>query len=97
MANKPLAEGQMPRKRAVNTAEVHVWRQVADKMAARLIYAECGDHPEPVGGCPFCADVAAYEAYLAAGGTVRRFVSSGKVIPMEEFYKIPLNDVAGES
>jgi hypothetical protein len=65
-------------------------------MAARLRYAVCDEHAELVDECPFCDDVAAYEAYLAAGGAVRRVVFSGETVLMEDFHKIPLNGGGGE-
>ena len=45
------------------------WHAVADMLAARLVHHavyECGHHDEPIPDeCPFCADVAAYEAWRA--------------------------------
>ena len=48
------------------------WREVADVLAERLAHhAFCNAHSaaRPDADCPFCRDRAAYEQYLAAGGT----------------------------
>lgn len=66
------------------------WRQVADRLASRLVYhAFCeqhplGDHPDD---CPFCQDIAAYEAYLKAGGHV--------VLPEVHGRPVKISDLPG--
>jgi hypothetical protein len=52
------------------------WRKIADGLAERLMHhAYCGERDHDPGAepdiCPFCADIAAYDAYVAKGGTVR--------------------------
>jgi hypothetical protein len=61
------------------------WHTIADKLAGRLMYAAYGcDHRPPQEDCPFCADTAAYEAYLEAGGTVRLPSPSGRSVRIAE-------------
>lgn len=48
------------------------WHKIADRLASRLMHnAPCDAHDELDEDCPFCADAAAYQAYLDVGGTVR--------------------------
>lgn len=48
------------------------WRLCADVLAGRMAHhATCPDHADLDPGCPFCRDVAAYQHYIRAGGTVR--------------------------
>ncbi|WP_436759394.1 hypothetical protein [Streptosporangium sp. V21-05] len=59
------------------------WRAIADVLAVQLaVHAFCDTHPEssPDPGCPYCADRAAYNQYLQAGGTDHRSAPQGKPI-----------------
>jgi hypothetical protein len=52
------------------TARVN-WKQVAQQLAIQMSsHAQCDQHPasDPDAECPFCADRAAYQVWLNAGG-----------------------------
>lgn len=63
------------------------WRQVADRLAGRLMYhsGACPDgHQAPESWCPSCEDIRAYEEYVAAGGTVGLPDGSGTFTPISQ-------------
>lgn len=64
------------------------WRAVADILAARLRYAayQCS-HPEYDDDCPFCRDTAAWEVYVAKGGTVMQDDPPGEVVSLWDLAK----------
>lgn len=69
------------------------WRRVAEKLAQQLVaHAFCETHPASGRGkdCPFCADVMAYQAYLAAGGRdFRDPPYTGPVVSIAELHAHP--------
>lgn len=63
------------------------WRAIADQLASRLRWhaaCEAGHKPyDPE--CPFCADLEAFDAYKAAGGTLRMWEpEGGTTVTLEE-------------
>ena len=69
------------------------WRAIADRLASRLIHhAYCDQHPSITTDCPFCADIAAFEEYQKAGGTMRAASIDGPTVAVQD---VPRGDGYG--
>lgn len=71
-------------------------RLLAGRLAA---HADCESHTENTAdpdNCPFCADRAAYAAWLEAGGEDFRDRRQGRTIAIEDLWARPLTGTHGE-
>lgn len=69
---------------------------LAELLASRLAaHAYCDTHTESAAdpdNCPYCADRAAYTAWLAQGGEDFRDQGSGRPIALEDIWAQPLTE-----
>lgn len=70
------------------------WRDIADILAARMCYhAFCNQHRTLMTNCPFCDDIASYQAYVKAasldGHVEKRFEppSNAEPIPIWDYLR----------
>ena len=63
------------------------WEAIANRLAARLVDAVCDDHRARDADCPFCSDVAAWEAWADRAGVVR--AARGQGVPVDQVLHRP--------